>query len=293
MAQCIGRNQRTGERCKRSASGQTSTCYYHGPAAGQAKRAAGRRGPDADLDTPRRESARAAFTTKLLSKRTFDDFETLFAEGTGWGRCACLFALDARRATKGGTWAEQRDVNLCTMRGLVEEGRSQGILVYDQATPIGWCQFVPKQELRFAELAGSGADWFVTCFVIDPRYRGLGATGVALRAAVEAIGRKGGGVVEAHATAMVPGDPPKAERKGAYIEGDFFFSGGSAKARFGLELEGVGKVTALYRTKRSMHAAPLGGTMDLYRREGFEPVAVLPRRPHGQIADRIVMRRTV
>lgn len=42
-----------------------------------------------------------------------------------------------------------------------------------------------------------------------------------------------------------------------------------------------------------MHAAPLGGTMELCRRVGFEAVAVLPRRPSGQIADRIVMRTSI
>jgi hypothetical protein len=63
-------------------------------------------------------------------------------------------------------------VNVGTMRGLVEQGRSQGILVYDDGTPVGWCQFVPKDELRFTKAAASGAAWFVTCFVIDPRYRG-------------------------------------------------------------------------------------------------------------------------
>jgi hypothetical protein len=124
MAQCIGRNQRTGERCKRSASGDASTCYYHSPAARQAKRVAPRR--VAESKPTARKSGRTAFTTKELSKRTFEDFEALFAEGTGWGRCGCLFALDAPRSTRGGTWAEQREVNLCTMRGLVEKRRSQG-----------------------------------------------------------------------------------------------------------------------------------------------------------------------
>lgn len=296
MAQCVGRSRRSGERCKRSAAAGASTCYYHGPAAGQVKRVAARRVADAESEGVAHKSGRTAFTTKELSKRTCDDFETLFAEGTGWGRCGCLFALDAPRSTRGGTWAEQREVNLCTMRGLVEQGRSQGILVYDDGTPVGWCQFVPKDKLRFTNAAASGAAWFVTCFVIDPRYRGLGATGVALRAAVKAIGRRGGGIVEGHATAIVPGPPPKPERKGAYLEGDVLFYGGSAKVRFEVEVEGVGPVTALYRSKRSMHGAPLGGTVDLFRREGFEAVAVLPRPTSGRAAfmpDRIVMRRTV
>ena len=292
MAQCLGRTRRSGERCKRSAAAGASTCYYHGPAAGQVKRVAARRVADAE-DVAH---GRTAFMTKELSKRTCDDFETLFAEGTGWGRCGCLFALDAPRSTRGGTWAEQRDVNLCTMRELVEQGRSQGILVYDEETPVGWCQFVPKDELRFTNAAASGAAWFVTCFVIDARYRGLGATGVLLRAAIKAIGRRGGGIVEGHATAIVPGPTPRPERKGAYREGDVLFSGGSAKVRFEVEVEGLRPVTAMYRSKRTMHGAPLGGTVDLFRREGFEAVAVLPR-PTSQRAafkpDRIVMRRTV
>jgi hypothetical protein len=296
VARCVGRSRRSGERCKRSAAAGASTCYYHGPAAGQVKRVAARRVADAESEGVAHKSGRTAFATKELSKRTWDDFEALFAEGTGWGRCGCLFALDAPRSTRGGTWAAQREVDLCTMRGLVEQGRSQGILVYGDGAPVGWCQFVPKDRLRFTNAAASGAAWFVTCFVIDPRYRGLGATGVALRAAVEAIGRSGGGIVEGHATAIVPGPPPKPERKGAHLEGDVWFSRGSAKVRFEVEVEGVGPVTALYRSKRSMHGAPLGGTVDLFRREGFEAVAVLPRPTSGRAAfkpDRIVMRRTV
>ncbi len=287
MAQCEGRSQRNGERCKRSAAAGATTCHYHGPAAAQIEKTSRKAETDA-----RRRSVRRALTTNALSKRTSDDFETLFAIGTGWGRCGCLFALDARRATRGGTWAEQREVNLRTMRGLVEKRRSQGILVYDDGTPVGWCQFVPKDQLRLADVAGSGADWFITCFVIDPRARGLGATGVALRAALNAIGRKGGGVVEGHATAIVPGPPPKPERKEAYVDGDVVFWGGSAKLRFGVEVAGVGPVAAIYRSGRSMHGAPLGGTVDLYQREGFEAVGVLPR-SKSALADRIVMRRTV
>lgn len=280
MPQCVGRSQRTGERCRRSAASGASTCYYHGSAAAPPRKGA----------SPRPSSP--ILTTKVLSKRTWDDFETLFAVGTGWGRCGCLFALDARRSTRGGTWAEQRDTNLGTMRGLVERGRSHGILVYDQGTPVGWCQFVPKDELRFADQAASGPDWFITCFVIDPRYRGLGATSVALRAALAAIRRRGGGLVEGRATAMASEPPPTTDRKDLYVDDDVLFWGGSAKVRYGLEIDGVGPVAALYRNRRSMHGAPLGGTVDLFRREGFEAVEVVPRTKTA-LADRVVMRRTV
>ena len=282
MAQCMGRSQRTGERCGRSAVGGSSTCSYHSAAPVRAKRKTNQARP--------RDGAK--LTTKVLSKATFADFETLFAVGTGWGRCACLFALDAHRATRGGTWADQRDVNLTTMRGLVEQGRSHGILVYDAGAPVGWCQFVANDHLRPSHAAGRAADWFITCFVVEPSYRGLGVSAVALRAAVKAIGRKGGGTVEGHATAMAPEPAPKAASKDIYVDGDVLFWGGNAKVRYGVDVAGVGPVAALYRSRRSMHGAPLGGTLEMYRREGFEAVSVAPR-AKSALADRIVMQRRV
>jgi GNAT superfamily N-acetyltransferase len=183
-------------------------------------------------------------------------------------------------------------VNLRTMRGLVAEGRSHGVLVYDHGAPVGWCQLVPRDQLRKTDIAASGADWYITCFVVEPRYRGLGVSSTALRAAVKAIAGKGGGVVEGHATAWAPGPAPTADRKDLHVDGDVLFWGGTAKVRYGVEVEGAGPVAALYRSKRSMHGAPLGGTVDLYRREGFAAVGVAPR-PKTALADRIVMRRSV
>jgi len=287
MAQCVGRNQRTGERCGRAAAAGASTCYYHSPRA--------ERGNGDDRSTGTKVSLGAsgrALTTKLLSKRTFGDFEALFAVGTGWGRCGCLFALDTKRRTKGGTWADQRDANVCTMRGLVEDGRSNGILVYDKGTPVGWCQFVANDLLRLRDIAASGADWYITCFVVDTRFRGIGVTGVGLQAAVKAIERRGGGVVEGVATPIAPGPPPKSARKDLHVDADILYWSGSARVKYGFEVDGLGPVAALFRSRRSMHGAPLGGTVDLYRGVGFEPVAVLPR-AKSALADRILMRRTV
>ncbi len=288
MAQCAGRNQRTGERCKRVAIQGSPTCSYH---------SADRRSAKAGRERVVRKSGPLTLTVKELTEQTWDDFETLFAEGTGWGRCGCLFALKVRRPpARHRTWAQQREDSLGKMHELVDQRRSHGILVYDDATPVGWCQFVPNHELRIDVRAAAGAAWFVTCFVVDPRYRGHGVTGVALRAAIEAIERKGGGIVEGIGTAMVPGPPPRRERQDAHIDGDVVFSGGSARMRFRFEVEGVGPVTASYRSERSMHGAPLGGTVDLFAREGFEAVEALPR-PSRKFAefmpDRIVMRRSV
>ncbi len=92
-------------------------------------------------------------------------------------------------------------------RELVDKGYSHGILVYAKGEPVGWCQYGPKEELpRFdnsRNYRGLGPErgkeklWRITCFVVDKKYRKRGAASAALKAALEAIRKKGGGLVEA------------------------------------------------------------------------------------------------
>jgi GNAT superfamily N-acetyltransferase len=93
-------------------------------------------------------------------------------------------------------------------RRLVEGGRSHGVLVYSNGEPVGWCQYGPKEELprinlgatyrKFALRDDVESFWRITCFVVDREYRRRGVASVALKAALRAIKRKGGGVVEAY-----------------------------------------------------------------------------------------------
>ncbi len=93
-------------------------------------------------------------------------------------------------------------------RELVNKGHSHGILVYAKGEPVGWCQYGPREELpridnspRYRKLAledGRDKLWRITCFVVDKKYRRRGVASVALRAALEAIRSKGGGLIEAY-----------------------------------------------------------------------------------------------
>lgn len=93
-------------------------------------------------------------------------------------------------------------------KGLVDEGRSHGILVYFNGEPIGWCQYGPKEELpridagtiyRKLSLGSEGRKlWRITCFWVDRRYRNRGVASAALKAALDSIRKKGGGLVEAY-----------------------------------------------------------------------------------------------
>jgi ribosomal protein S18 acetylase RimI-like enzyme len=104
--------------------------------------------------------------------------------------------------------------NQAEKRALVDAGRAHGILVYDDNEPIGWCQFGPVEELplpgatrldRRIPPLGAAVRWRITCFVTVVRRRRRGVASTALRAALEAIRVRGGGLVEAYPT-LTPRD---------------------------------------------------------------------------------------
>ena len=216
------------------------------------------------------------YTTKELSKRTWADFEALFSRGNGWDFCACMaFQRDhviAPRELR--TRAETSPFYRAQKRELVERGRAHGVLVYADGEPIGWCQFGPADELtidtwhrrgdRTADGEEVPARWRITCFVTDKRHRRQGVAQRALRAALAAIEKRGGGLVEAAPIAFV--------RRGA------------AEARAAeLDVPGVGIANAAHG---SFGNASTAGTVSMFENEGFVPVAI-HRRTH------VVMRRDV
>ncbi len=106
------------------------------------------------------------------------------------------------------TRAERAVRNRREKRELVERGRAHGVLVYAKGEPVGWCQYGPREELpridnssKYRKLApedGKGKLWRITCFVVDKKYRRRGVASAALKAALEAIRNKGGGLIEAY-----------------------------------------------------------------------------------------------
>jgi GNAT superfamily N-acetyltransferase len=98
---------------------------------------------------------------------------------------------------------------------LVEKGRAHGILVYANGKPVGWCQYGPSEELpridnsrNYRGLAPDGGVrkvWRITCFVVEKKHRRRGVATAALKAALAAIRKKGGGLVEAYPVARWDG----------------------------------------------------------------------------------------
>jgi GNAT superfamily N-acetyltransferase len=106
------------------------------------------------------------------------------------------------------TRAERGVRNRREKRELVEKGCAHGILVYAEGEPVGWCQYGPSEELpridnmrKYRGLAPENAAkrlWRITCFAVLKNWRRRGVASVALKAALEAIRKNGGGLVESY-----------------------------------------------------------------------------------------------
>jgi len=144
-----------------------------------------------------------AYITRELSTRTLPDFEKLAVKQ---GACWCMYYQRPKPIRRSGSEDPSR-INRKDKRTLVTRGRSHAILVYEGKIPVGWCQYGPREELpridagRGYRKVGPPADgervWRITCFFVDRDHRGKGVAKIALRAALESIEKRGGGVVEA------------------------------------------------------------------------------------------------
>lgn len=242
--------------------------------------------------SPRREpfvmgSADAsAWVTRELSAETWDDFVDLFSRGNGWDHCACTYFQRGRGMPKGsgsGTRAARQVENLRQKSELVKDGLAHGILVYDDREPVGWCQFGPVAELPCGypsprrDEESPEPDWRITCFVTDKRYRGRGVAAAALKAAVDAIRRAGGGATEAYPVA-------------GWTSGEGAVAPGER-----IDVGGVGHVDPALGTYGFVSTQ---GTVPMFAAQGFTAVGTVTRESRLKVSGRppeshVVMRRTV
>ena len=119
-----------------------------------------------------------------------------------------MYYARPRPVGKGLSTEEWKKINRKDKETLVRQGRSHAILVYDEKTPVGWCQYGSRDELpridagrgyrKVRQPVGAEKIWRITCFFVDKDYRGQGVARTALRGALESIMKQGGGIVEAY-----------------------------------------------------------------------------------------------
>jgi ribosomal protein S18 acetylase RimI-like enzyme len=152
------------------------------------------------------------YTTKELSAKTWPDLAKLFEKpeiGDAWW-CWCTHHQVSSYSTPENkqprTRAERAVRNRRQKEKLVKNGRAHGVIVYANGEPVGWCQYGPREELpridesrNYRDLAPKNKMerlWRITCFVVDKNHRKSGVASTALRAALDGIRNRGGGLVE-------------------------------------------------------------------------------------------------
>jgi GNAT superfamily N-acetyltransferase len=159
------------------------------------------------MERPGRPITRRLETHELEPSR-WPDFEVLFRKYHGvQAGCWCMF-YHREGPTGPLASAGRQAVNRRDHQALLQRGHAQGILVYRDGMPVGWCQFGRREDLpriergrkykAIVDSLGEPARWRVTCFFVDRPSRRSGIARLALHAAMDAIRRHGGGIVEAY-----------------------------------------------------------------------------------------------
>jgi hypothetical protein len=238
------------------------------------------------------------FSTRELSLRTFSDFERFFSQVHG---CACTLYFFGRHLTPAAQTARERakllgapdrsqkrfphralmrERELAAVRELVGQRKAHGILVYDDADPVGWCHFGRADEVPvnrddtipanvFAR--DPSAQWRITCFTTRMDYRRCGVAGTALTAAVAAISKRGGGWIEATPMAFPHDDPMVRKLRRTYGWRspeviNYVRDNWPTK-----EIPGIGRVDGCLTTSRTIGHM---GTMSMFEEVGFEVTGI-------------------
>lgn len=118
---------------------------------------------------------------RRLGPENVDDFRIFMGRRPqrGWCWCAAWWV-----PTWDGWNRRSAEENRTLREGLLEQGEYDGYLLYDRSLVVGWCQVGPRDRLeKLCRTYACDPDpqcWAVTCFDIDPAWRGTGAAAYLL-----------------------------------------------------------------------------------------------------------------
>ncbi len=129
------------------------------------------------------------------------DIERLFGLNGACGGCWCM----CWRAESYKAWQRVRGAGARkAFRECVLKGKAHGILAFAKSEPVGWCSIGPRNDFPLLQKSKTYKQddlddvWSVTCFFIHRNWRRRGLSRGLLKAAVEAMRKRGVGVVEAY-----------------------------------------------------------------------------------------------
>lgn len=150
------------------------------------------------------------FTFRPVTADRWKDLETLFGARGACGGCWCMWWRTGLAEFKAG----KGEGNKKALRRIVSRGEVPGILAYAGSVPAGWCALAPRENYprlansRILKPVDEAPVWSVTCFFVAKPFRRTGLTSRLLRAAVDHVRRRGGGIVEGYPVELRKGSLP-------------------------------------------------------------------------------------
>lgn len=141
----------------------------------------------------------AKLTTRALTPDLWPDLEDLFGEKGACGGCWCMYWRIGPAYRR-----QSAETNKLAFRQVVEQGPPPGILAYDGAVAVGWCQVTPRDALPWIEKnwrvkrVDDLPVWSISCFYVRIGHRRRGVTTALIEAAVKVAKSAGAPALEAY-----------------------------------------------------------------------------------------------
>jgi GNAT superfamily N-acetyltransferase len=156
-----------------------------------------------------------------LKKTDWRHIQKLFGSKGACGGCWCMHW----RVQRGGKlWeAAKGEPNRKAFQELIETGKAHGILAFDSDQPVAWCSFGKRTDFPRLETAKAYRRedirrvWSINCLYLVKDYRGIGLSYLLIEAAIRAIRRRKGTLIEAY--------PVTLTKEGKQLPAAFSFTG--------------------------------------------------------------------
>jgi GNAT superfamily N-acetyltransferase len=138
-------------------------------------------------------------TVRPLTPDLWPALEDLFGAHGACNGCWCMYWRIGAAYRK-----RPREKNRAAFRRIVKDGPSPGLLAFDGALAVGWCQLTPRDALPWLDRTprlGRVDDvpvWSLSCFYVRRGYRRQGITAALIAGALTAARRAKAPALEAY-----------------------------------------------------------------------------------------------
>lgn len=145
----------------------------------------------------------AAYTWRPLTPDTWHDLEALFGPNGAYSGCWCMSFRLPRAEWMAGR-ANGGAGNREALHALTVTSDVPGILAYAGDAPAGWCAIAPRvvfpalERSPYTRQPDATPVWSIACFYVPTKHRRRGVMAFLVRAAIEYVRERGGGVIEAY-----------------------------------------------------------------------------------------------